>query len=172
MIIVDVETGGLDATKNPLLSIGAMDYKTGASFYGECRTTQGMTVEAAALYVNGFLAEHITDNNKPSAAQLYKQFVEWANSNFGQVKHLIGGQQVGAFDVTFLHAAAGGKAEFEKSFSYRTVDLHSVAYAKFGESLSLDGILTKLGLAPEPKPHNALTGAKLERKAFIKLLSP
>lgn len=56
-------------------------------------------------------------------------------------------------------------------FGHRSVDLHSVAFAKLGKSLSLDGILQAVGLQPEPKPHNALTGARLERDAFKLLLA-
>ncbi len=66
-------------------------------------------------------------------------------------------------------------------FKKRSVDLHSVCYthmlvrgrnpAKEGTSIvSLDKVLEYVGLQPEPKPHNALTGAKLEAEAFSRLI--
>src|SRR3989344_2493483 len=65
---------------------------------------------------------------------------------------------------------------------YRTIDLHTVAYTyhlKKGllpplkekrTAINLDYILTLVGLPEEPKPHNALTGAKMEAEAFSRLL--
>lgn len=37
-------------------------------------------------------------------------------------------------------------------------------------NIKLDYILTLVGLPEEPKPHNALTGAKVEAEAFSRLL--
>lgn len=38
-------------------------------------------------------------------------------------------------------------------------------------SLSMDSVLGLAGLEPEPKPHNALTGAKLEAEAIRRILA-
>ena len=55
MIVVDVETSGLDDEKNSLLSIGAVDfYNPKNQFYGECRVREGAEVNPEALEVNGF----------------------------------------------------------------------------------------------------------------------
>lgn len=169
MIVVDVETGGLIAGTNPLLSIGAVDYQTGDEFYGECRRNTlvgGRVLDDMALAVNGFTIKQTDDPGKPNQIELYQLFVQWAASR----SNLLAGQQVGSFDIPFLHVAAGSKAAFETVFSRRSVDLHSIAFAQHGQSFSLDGILKAVGLEPEPKPHNALTGARLERDAFKRLL--
>lgn len=165
-IVLDVETGGLEPSENPLLSIGAVDYATGDEFYIECEASYGLKCHPAALAVNGFTIEQAYDRSKATGTEAYALFVQWARGR----SNVLAGQQVGSFDIPFLHRYAGGKVEFEKTFSRRAVDLHSVAFARFGESLSLDGILKACGLAPEPKPHNALTGARLERDAFKVLL--
>lgn len=166
MIVVDVETGGLDPLINPLLSIGAVDYETGDEFYIECGANPRQDCDDAALAINGFTSEQAFSPSKPSGQEAYARFVEWARGR----SNVLAGQQVGSFDIPFLHVYAGGKTAFEKVFSRRSIDLHSVAYARFGDSMSLDGILKACGLAPEPKPHNALTGARLERDAFKVLL--
>lgn len=184
MIILDIETGGLDPQKNALLSIGAVDYDNGDEFYIESRAMWQSQLDAKALEVNGFTLEQALDINKPTPIEAYIKFQSWAAGRHG----LLAGQQVGSLDIPFLrdiHAAIERLVNGECNppvptvidgflpwqFGYRSVDLHSVAFAKFGKSMSLDGILQAVGLAPEPKPHNALTGARLERDAFKRILS-
>ena len=174
MIILDIETTGLSATKHSMVSLGAVDYDNGEEFYGECHAVG--EIDDFALGVNGFTREQCLDKTKDSPAALYLRFLSWALNR----EMLLGGQQVGAFDITFLKqiheseavewSSPDGMKKPKWPFGYRSVDLHSVAYAKLGKSLSLDGILTAVGLKPEPKPHNALTGARLERDAFKLLL--
>lgn len=161
MIILDIETTGLSATTNSLVSLGAVDLSTGDEFYGECQIHPGTTVDSFALGVNGFSTEQVTDPTKQSALDLYRSFVKWAEGR----EPLIGGQQVGSFDLVFLRHL-NDLAGTKWPFGHRSVDLHSSAYTLLGKSLSLDGILQAIGLDPEVKPHNALTGAKLEAAAF------
>lgn len=184
MIIIDIETGGLDPLKHALLSIGAVDHTTGETFYIECRAGSNSELDDAALAINGFTREQALDPSKPFRDVAYVRFLDWCKGRAA----LVGGQQVGAFDLRFLrciHDGAEGCVKRNNTayvhwegikdiggwpFGHRSVDLHSVAYAKLGQSLSLDGILKAVGLAPEPKPHNALTGALLEHEAFKLLL--
>lgn len=169
MIVLDIETSGLDPIGNSLLSIGAIDYNSGLEFYGECYAEDWKDINPKALEVNGFTEEQARDKSKMMDERLYFLFEKWVKDN--KLEPLLAGQQIGSFDILFLHEVAGGKSVFEQTFSKRSVDLHSVAFAAFGESLSLDGILKKLGLQPEPKPHNALTGARLELIALKILLN-
>lgn len=89
------------------------------------------------------------------------------------------------FDVGFLHWTYRYRY-FAWRFGRRTVDLHAVAYCRWlldpqmrlrvplkndrTSPLSLDAILSCLGLPPEPKPHNALTGARCAAEAFRRLM--
>ncbi len=164
-IVLDIETGGLTAGVNPILSIGAVDYASGDEFYVECGAHPSEIVDDAALKVNGFTSEQAFDPSKVSQADAYRAFAAWAALR----ARLIAGQQVGSFDIPFLKHAAN-VSDQEWLWGHRSIDLHSIAFARYGESLSLDGILKACGLAPEPKPHNALTGARLERDAFKILL--
>lgn len=172
MIILDIETGGLDPITNPMLSLGAVDYNTCEEFYGECRASQGTNIDDRALEVNGFTMAQCQDVAKDTEADLYAKFLSWCVGR----ETLLAGQQVGAFDIRFLREIHDKNKTVTWSFGgmwpfgHRSVDLHSVAFAQLGKSLSLDGILTAVGLSPEPKPHNALTGARLERDAFKRLL--
>jgi DNA polymerase III epsilon subunit-like protein len=173
MIILDIETSGLDERENCMLSLGAVELEDPTQeFYEECRVYSDRLIYDAALAINGFTYAQANDRSKQLPHDVVIHFLEWAK----QRKHglLLGGQQVGSFDIKFLKeifdnniAPTGEKWPF----GYRSVDLHSLAWVKWRESLSLDGILVKLGLAPETKPHNALTGAKLEAEAFKRLLA-
>jgi DNA polymerase III epsilon subunit-like protein len=168
MIIVDVETTGIDEHKHSLLSIGAVDYEKGDEFYIECHAFPSAEIDPISLEINGYTREQCLDMSKPSPVEAYKQFLWWTTDNRNV---LLAGQQVGSFDCKFLefvHKLAGlGKWPF----GYRTIDIHSLAYRKFKKSMNLDGILTSLGLEPEPKPHNALTGARKEAEALRLLLN-
>lgn len=180
MIVVDVETSGLDPRKNSLLSIGAVDFKNPQNtFYGECRAWEGAHIEKEALDRNGFTQEQATDSNKQSEGDLVKAFLAWAE-NVSE-KTLAGHNT--SFDRDFLKEAAH-REKINWPFAQRTLDLHTLAYAdmvrkgiplplKNGHSgISLDVILQYLGFEPEPMPHNGLTGATLEAKCFERFLRP
>jgi len=166
-LVVDIETTGLSPIKHSMVSLGAVDYTTGEEFYGECRISNNAIIDDFALGVNGFTRAQCLDDAKQTPLDLYRQFLKWCEGRDA----LIGGQQVGSFDILFLKELHTSISDIKWPFGHRSVDLHSVAYGKLGKSLSLDGVLQAVGLKPEPKPHNALTGARLERDAFKILLS-
>lgn len=165
MIILDIETTGLKPSIHSMVSLGAVDYNTGEEFYGECRIPDDAVIDPYSLGINGFTEAQCRDKTKPSPRELYLSFLEWSKGR----TPLLAGQQVGSLDIPFIKAIAESNNLIWR-FGYRSVDLHSLAYLRFRQSLSLDGILTTLGLEPEPKPHNALTGARVEYKAFKLLL--
>ncbi|MGI9159592.1 MAG: 3'-5' exonuclease [Saprospiraceae bacterium] len=163
MIVFDIETTGLMPGKHQVVSLGAIHYESGQTFYQECRIYKKNLISASALSLNGFTVEQVTDNKKITALVLYDNFVEWAISR----SDILAGHNIGSFDVQFLKILHNKYRSKNKwPFSHRYIDLHSVAYAHFRESLSHDEICLKLGIEPEPKPHNALLGALSEHKAF------
>lgn len=167
MIVLDIETTGLDPRKACMLSLGAVDYDSGQEFYGECRVYPWSDVSPVSLEINGFTLDQIHDCSKPKAVDLYIDFYKWSEQFPDK---LLAGHNIGHFDVLFLehyHQLQGVVGKWP--FGYRTLDLHSVAFAKLGKSLSHEGICEAMGLPKEPRPHNALTGARSERDA-IKLL--
>ena len=177
MVVLDIETSGLNPSKNHLLSIGAVDFDTGEEFYVECRVNPNeiSNIDPVALKVNGFTIDELVgekSKDKPTQEEGYIQFYNWAKNR----DNLIAGQQVGSFDLAWLkviHENLNKSGTFTEKwpFKHRAVDLHSICYYLFKESLSLDGILLKLGLEPEPKPHVAINGARLERDAFKRIFS-
>lgn len=173
MIILDIETAGLDPHRHSMVSLGAVDFNSGLEFYGECHAYVNREIEFAALAINGFSYDDIMRTDKPSPHQLYLNFINWVKTN--NLQPLLGGHNLGSFDVQFLldlHEKYGSlypELYGKWIFGHRFVDLHSVAFAKFGKSMKMDEILKTLGLPEEPKPHNALNGARCERAAFLAL---
>lgn len=162
-IVIDIETSGVIPGKHQILSIGAICSKTGERFYEECRIYKWNKIEQSALKVNGFTELECRDETKPTPKQIYNKFKKWCLGR----SNILAGHNIGSFDVQFLKMMEKG----EWMFKYHYIDLHSMAFCRFGESLSHKNIAIKLGLDPEPTPHNALGGAISEYNCIIKLLS-
>ncbi len=178
MIIVDVESSGIDSGKCSLLSVGAIDFDTpGRQFYEECRVFDGAHIEKEALNVNGFTEEQATDKNRQSDKELIEKFLKWVES-VGE--WTIAGQNP-SFDRDFLMKTAH-RYHLNWPLAHRTLDLHSVAYmhmvkakiepptTKNRSALNLDSITKYCGLDFERKKHNALEDTLLEAECFSRLM--
>jgi DNA polymerase III epsilon subunit-like protein len=180
MIVLDIETTGLDPEVNGIVSIGAVDISSpDETFYEECRIREGEKIDDNALDVNGFTMDECRDKSKQSTRDLIQHFEAWLES---RTVKMIGGLQVAAFDVPFFNKKStqvGLRARLHR----RSIDLHSIAYAKMqtlgkvvpmtdGWSvMDTDFIHPFCGLPKEPKPHNALNGAKWEAESLHRLMS-
>lgn len=178
MIIVDVESSGVEPTKHSVLSIGAIDFFNSKNeFYGECRIWDGAHIMDEALAVNGFSREEITDKNKQSEESLVKSFLDWVAP---LDEHTIAGQNP-SFDRDAIHKAAE-RYHLNWPLAYRTIDLHTACYfhmvrngitppvAHKRSDLNSDKIMKYVGIPAEPRPHNALNGAKVATEALSRLL--
>lgn len=167
LFALDIETGGLSPTKNSILSIGAVHIDSGDEFYVECRNQGGREIDDFALKVNGFTIQEITDKTKVTSPVAYAILTHWI-LRYTQKPMLIG-ENLPSFDVQFLiDAQKHGSSPW--IFGHRHLDLHSLSFATFGRSVKMDEALVLLGLPPEPRPHNALTGARVTRDVFKKLM--
>ena len=169
MIIIDVETTGLDPRVHGIASIGAVAWPGESTYYAEPRVDLlSVKVEEEAMRINGFTVEQLADPKRPAMADVLKEFLEWAQATSDDL--VLAGWNA-QFDVSFL------REEFTRNgigwpLGYRSVDLHSVAYflmqaidkftPKHGgmSTVGLNYTLRWADLPPEPEPHNALTGAQ------------
>ena len=180
MIIIDIEASGVDYKKHSIVSIGAVDFDNPENrFYGECRIWDGAHFMDDALAVNGFTVEQITDQTKKSEAELVQEFMEWSQHMSDRT---LVGQSV-SFDRDMLKAACE-RAKFYWDMAHRTLDTHTFCWMhmiKRGlippidpqhrrSALNLDAILNYCGIADEPEPHNALTGAMSHAEVTSRLL--
>ncbi len=169
MIVLDVESTGLDPRASSIISLGALDLDEPTNqFYDECRAWEGAQVSDDALAVNGFSREELADPSRKSEAELVKAFIAWATDR--PQNRILAAQNV-SFDLEFVQAACA-RAGLECPFGKRTLDTHTLVWLHMTErgiepplneslhsAISLDAALRYCGIPEEPKPHNALTGA-------------
>lgn len=181
MIAIDIEASGTNPEKHSMLALGALDFDNPKNqFYAECRLWDGAHVEEDAMEVNGMTDDELRDPSKVSEAELVTSFVEWTKDIRGW--NLL--SQNPAFDLNFVRAACH-RAHIDFPFPVRTIDVHTLAYMhmtlrgttppfsieKHGSTLNLDHVLSYCGIPEEPKPHNALMGAKCHAECASRLLS-
>jgi DNA polymerase III epsilon subunit-like protein len=161
--------------------VGAVDLSDPSrTFYAECRVWDGAKIEDEALAVNGFSREQATDPAKPSEGELIHQFIAWAAQSPDTT---FAGQNV-SYDRDMLRNAALRAGHTSWPFAHRTIDSHTLCWmhmvkrgltppldpVKHHSALNLDAILQYCGIPEEPKPHNALTGAKSHAEVISRLL--
>ncbi len=178
MIIVDVELTGLDAEKDSIVSIGAVDFSDSKNqFYGECKIWPGAHVNDEALNINGFTESEINDPQKQTDGELIRAFIDWT---LACDEHTFAGQNP-YLDMEFMKNAAK-RYHLDWPFAKRTIDQHSLCYmhmikrgitppvSNSRSDLDSDTIMNYVGLPAEVHPHNALNGAKIEAEAISRLL--
>lgn len=178
MIVVDVETSGIDPYKNSILSIGAVDFsKPKNQFYMECGLEEGKEFTAEALKINGFKEEEIKSPSNKTLESILNQFISWMQPIEDKT---IGGHNVN-FDASFLNTAFK-RYNIRFSFGHRVVDTHSLTYASMIKNgkhiptkyektdITSDYVFNYVGLPSEPKPHNGLNGAKMEAESLSRLI--
>lgn len=178
MIVVDAEFSGLDPVKHGLLSIGAVDFDSPENiFYEECQLREDAETMAAALVANGFSLTDITNPTKPTEERLLSDFIEWVSP----MKHKLLVAHVPILDQWFIRKACD-RYKRKQPFRYRTIDLHSIAVVKMinaGHNIydekgysevNLAAVCGFCGIPEEPKPHNALNGAKAVAECFSRLV--
>ncbi len=178
LIVVDIETSGLDVENNQILSIGAVDFESPSrTYYDECRLLPAAEVSEEALAVTGFSFSTLGDSSRLTPAEVLGNFMKWAN---GCRERTLAGENPW-FDTAFLRRASR-EYGLLWPFGHRFVDLHSLSYVAqlrsgilaldlHGTSgVSLDRTLQYVGLVPRKGIHNALADAKLEAEAFSRLI--
>ena len=181
MLVTDCEMTGLEPTLHSILSVGAVDLEhPERQLYEECRAWEGAKIEDEALAVNGFTREQVTDSAKQTEGELVHKFIAFSE---GMADTTIAGQNVFT-DLYFLQAAAKRAGHTVWPFAHRIIDIHTLCYGhmvkkgltppidteKRHSKLNLTAVLNYCGIPEEPKPHNALTGAKCNAEVISRLL--
>ncbi len=178
MIVIDVETSGTNPYKHSILSIGAVDFfNPERQFYQECQIEKDKEYTEEALNVNGFKKEDLNDPKKKTLEKVLNEFIEWMKPVEDKT---IGGHNVN-FDAGFLNYSFK-RYNIDFSFGHRVLDTHSLVYASMlsrnlkiplkneKTDINSDYVFNYVGLPSEPKPHNALNGAKMEAEALSRLI--
>jgi len=194
VIVLDLETTGLQYAWSAIASIGAVDFREpGRQFYAEPRVPQEwdceyedydgvvytggeVVVAERALEVNGFTREQIHSEERKPLEEVLREFIAWCKPIRDRT---IAGENP-SFDRDFLRCAFG-RCIPEHRIGYRTVDLHAEMYGVLQvlgidppmeqrrSAINSDWTFNCVGLPKEPTPHNALYGAKMEAEAFSRV---
>jgi len=178
MIVVDIETSGLDSNKHGIWQIGAIDLDNPSNtFLQESRIDDEDQVDPNALLITGKTEAEIRDKSKQSQKELLINFFKWAWDI--KIKNLL--CQGPQFDMSFLEVKSR-KYGLNWIFHHRAFDLHSIAAVKYfkvnGEFLVSGGysdmrlanILVFVGMKDDRGYHNALQDAKLTAEAFSRIV--
>ena len=180
MIVIDGEFTGLDHNKHSLVSLGAVDFFNPENqFYAECRAYEWSEYTQEALNVNGFSVEEIRDESKQSLEELVESFDAWLKTCSTQ-QILIG--QNPKSDIDFL-VESYRRAGVHYPLWHRSLDTHTIVFMKHLQlwkdilierwmyKINLDESLRFVGIKWwEPRPHNALTGAKCEAEVISRVI--
>jgi DNA polymerase III epsilon subunit-like protein len=182
VVVIDLETTGLDPRRCAILEIGAvlLESERPMIFDRSLRyDPQGRCWEERAEAVHGLSREEATEGWRMEEEDAMQQLLLFlANVAPERLRITMAGMNP-HFDRAFLDAAmdrCGLRGMWDRLVSHRMIDLHSLAVPmalKAGRPLGklhTDGIYEMLGMEPEPKPHRALTGARLEAEAMRRLM--
>jgi DNA polymerase III epsilon subunit-like protein len=178
MIILDIETTGIDPRRHSIIEVGAIDFDSPLNFFNErCSVWERAEIDFKALEINGSSLSEIHDKSIFTQKELITKFIAWMN---GIEDKTIAGQNVD-FDIDFLNESSK-RCGLNFSVGKRKVDQHSIVYAhllkrnikppvKEGFSnVNSDFIMKYAGIPSEPKPHRAINGARYEAEALSRLL--
>lgn len=178
MVVVDIETTGLNPQESSIIEIGAIDFFNPDNRFNErCSVREDSIINPKSLEVNGYSIKELRDDNFQSEKELLLNFISWIRNI---EKKILVGQNVN-FDLDFLNATKQ-RESVEWDFGRRVIDIHSVAYThmiskgitpplKKGVSkLNGDLIMKYVGIPPEPKPHKGISGVIYETEALYRLM--
>lgn len=163
LIIIDLETTGLNPERHEIIEIGAVKPHTGEVFEVKVHPMRIKDAEQKALEINGYKKEEWEEAFLlPNALKLLSIFV-------GNTRPYMMAYNV-SFDRSFLEKAYKD-CNLAYPFHYHHLDLLTLAWAKLpaGSSLSLKNAALSLGLTPEESIHRALGGARCANSLLASL---
>ena len=182
MIVLDIETSGLDNVKCGIWQIGAIDLGTNEEFLEEARIDDedfilDSRVAKPVLEVIGKKEKDLRNNTKQSQKQLLINFFNWCKDK--KLKNCL--CQNPQFDLGFIWVKAR-KYGLEIPLHHRAYDLHSIASLKYFQlnneflikkdysDMGLKNILNFCGIQDNRGAHNALEDCKLTAECFLRIL--
>ncbi len=183
ILVVDLETTDLNAKTGSIIQFGAVWLSGGeGEVEMDCRIWDGAHIDPESLQKNGCSDSRCRNPSLMKEGEALIQFFQWIFLTTGgwDQPFMLAGLNP-SFDRAFLMQAWIRAGRSIKSFpiKHRTIDLHTLAvcYAMAADSiipsrgLYTDEIYAVLDMPPEPKPHTAITGARMEADALHKLLA-
>jgi len=184
LIVLDIETSGIDFVKHGIWQIGALDLNNPKrQFLEECRIDDDDAVTQGAMDIGGIDEKYLRDKKKQSQKQLLERFFIWCGRS--KIKNFI--CQNPQFDTGFIKTKAE-KYYLTYPFHFRAFDLHSIANTKYYQlhdrflmkefkdvkisysDMGLPTILKFCGMSDSRTTHNALEDCKLTAECFSRIV--
>ena len=168
LVLVDLETTGLDAELHDVIEIGAVrvnqhTLELQSTFQAKVKPLFLKRADPVSLNINGYSEEGW--RNAVSFTAAWPSFFDFARGS-------VFASYAVQFDWGFMkRVIRAGWLDYSKSedmdvrrfgpFDRHLIDIPSIAWGVLGpqKSLSKNKIAEALGIAPEPLPHRGLTGA-------------
>lgn len=179
LLVFDTETGGLDASRHSLLTLGLVAWQDGRTLEAVELAVkhEPYVVTGGGMKVNRIdLATHHARASDP--AQVIVELETFCTRHFGSGPITLVGHNI-AFDRAFLGAfLASQGVPLEPRFHHRTVDTHALAFGlqqagRLPASLRLssDGLFDHFGIeVPPDQRHTALGDALATAELYGKLV--
>jgi len=195
MIVLDIESSGLDTGKCGIWQIGSIDLENPKNYFlQEAKIDEEDEIEKEALIITGKTESELRNPEKQTQKSLILNFLGWVKSYREKIMF---GQNVG-WDITFIQNKCLRYKimdKFRETMGVRSIDLHALAQLKHKEihnkflinesgrsEMSLKSILNFCGLEDKRKqsiggeiseggtPHNALEDCKLEGECYYRIM--
>jgi DNA polymerase III subunit epsilon len=181
LVVIDTETGGLDAHDSSILTLGAVVLTLPGGEMSEpfhmYVQEEKVVASQEALRVNGITMEEIGHGMSPSFVTT--AFEDWLHNQGVFGRQTLAGHNIAGFDMSFikrLYQQAGKKLPFD----YHVFDTMSLAVAlRFAGKLdvtkvSLDNLCAHFGIKIREQDatgrHNSAEDAVATAKLIVKLL--
>jgi len=130
MIVLDIETTGLEPNDCGICEIGAINLEGLNYFIQDCRIDEKDIIDKEALKINGRTRKELFDFLKQSQKELLQNYFDWAGK---QSQKIYFGQNI-VFDLKFIYAKSkkyGLLEKFHETHTYRGNDIHTLAQDKY-----------------------------------------
>ena len=189
-IVVDVETGGLDADKHSLLEIAAYQirlnseqktedkdvmkrFELGAYCHYHIEAESNLLIDEAALKVNQIIPDHpfrFSCTEKLGLKAFFEHIQAWLDEEKCRKSFLVGHNA--GFDLSFIKAAARRQKWKHIPFHhFSTLDTVTLSAAHLGETV-LEKALQRAGIEfDNQQAHGALYDARKTAELFCYLMN-
>lgn len=179
-VVVDVETGGLDAEKNALLEVAAMIIEMdgeGKLFCGELYSEhvipfEGSRIDKEAIKINKIDIDHpfrLAKDEKTTLERIYTPINEAIKKYECQRAILVGHNAF--FDLAFMKAASE-RTEVQSPFhKFSTLDTVTLGALAYGETI-LAKLCKKANIEfSQKEAHSAVYDTKVTAELFVKIVN-